>query len=65
MQAIKKKSWIALDQKGLMGWVCLSVKPLLQPVQNHMSKGKKSQLERFAGSYDITLYTEYFEARFT
>jgi hypothetical protein len=21
--------------------------------------------ERFAGSYDITLYTEYFEAQFT
>ncbi len=32
----------------------------------YMSKGnKESPPERFAGSYDITLYIEYFEARLT
>ncbi len=34
-----------LDRKGLMGWVCLSVclsvMPLLQHLENHMSKGNK------------------------
>jgi hypothetical protein len=43
------RSWAAvkqvLDRKGLMGWVCLSVclyvTPLLQHLENHMSKGKK------------------------
>jgi hypothetical protein len=34
-----------LDRKGLMGLVCLSVRlsvtPLLQRKQNHMSKGNK------------------------
>jgi hypothetical protein len=34
-----------LDQKGLMGWVCLSVRlyvtPLLQHLGNYMSKGNK------------------------
>ncbi len=46
--------------------VCFSVTPLLQRVQNHMSKrNKRNQPERFEGSYDITLYIEYSEARFT
>jgi hypothetical protein len=50
--------------------VCLSVTPLLQRVESHMSKGNKESQpertpERFAGSYDITLYTEYFKAQFT
>jgi hypothetical protein len=30
-----------LDRKGLMGWVCLSVTPLLQHLENHMSKEYK------------------------
>jgi hypothetical protein len=34
-----------LDRKGLMGLVCLSVRgyvtPLLQHLENHMSKGNK------------------------
>jgi hypothetical protein len=36
-----------LSRKGLIGWVCLSVRlsvtPLLQDVQNHMSKGNKGR----------------------
>jgi hypothetical protein len=44
-----------------MGWVCLFVTPLLQLVQNHISQGNKKPAgtpERFAGSYDISLYAD-------
>jgi hypothetical protein len=59
---------LILDRKGLMGWVCLSVCPSVRHASTAACKTiclkeiKKASrnAERFAGSYDITLYTEYF-----
>ncbi len=56
--------WVRPD-----GWMCVT--PLLQRVQNHMSKGNKGnqverELEAIAKqTLRTSLYTEYFEAQFT
>ncbi len=52
--------------------VCLYITPLLQPVQNRMSKGNKGnqperglEAEAKHAPSDISLHTEYFKAQFT
>ncbi len=55
-----------------MGWVCLSVTPLLQRVQNRMCEGNKGnqperELETEAKPLGLhfIIYFLYFEAQFT